>query len=63
IKDPVAEIQADMSDPENVSDCFDTTGIDAGLYWYDLTLRIKATDEKYTVISRKLLEIRRREKP
>ena len=63
IKDPVAEIQADMSDPENVSVCFDTTGIDAGLYWYDITLRIDATNEKYTVVNRKLLEIRRREKP
>ena len=63
IKDPVAEIQADMSDPENVSVCFDTTGIDAGLYWYDITLRINATNEKYTVVNRKLLEIRRREKP
>ena len=63
IKDPIAEFEADCAEPDNISVRIDTTGIEAGLYWYDITLRINATDEKYTIINRKEIEIKRREKP
>ena len=63
VKDPIAEFEADCTDPDYISVNVDTTGIEEGLYWYDITLRINATNEKYTVVNRKLLEIRRREKP
>ena len=63
IKDPIAEFEADVTDPDYISVNVDTTGIDEGLYWYDITFRINATGEKYTIINRKEIEIKRREKP
>ena len=63
VKDPIAEFDFNVDDPENIVLKLDTKEIEAGTYWYDITLRINATNEKYTVVNRKLLEIRRREKP
>lgn len=63
VKDPIAEFDFNVDDPENIVLKLDTKEIEVGTYWYDITLRINATNEKYTVVNRKLLEIRRREKP
>ena len=63
VKDPIAEFDFNVDDPENIVLKLDTKEIEAGTYLYDITLRINATNEKYTVLNRKLLEIRRREKP
>ena len=63
VKDPIAEIIAVVTDPDNICFRIDTTGIEENIYWYDITLRIHADDEKYTIVNRKEIEIKRREKP
>ena len=63
IKDPIAEIVYTVDDPENIVLKIDTTGIEEGVYWYDIALRINADNETYHIAVRKTIEIRRREKP
>lgn len=63
VKDPIAEFDFSVNDPENIVLKLDTTAIEAGTYWYDIALRIDADDEVYHIAVRKTIEIKRREKP
>ena len=63
IRDPIAEFDFSVNDPENIVLKLDTTAIEAGTYWYDIALRIDADDEVYHIAVRKTIEIKRREKP
>ena len=63
IKDPIAEIVYTVDDPENIVIKIDTTGIEEGVYWYDIALRINADNEVYHIAVRRTIEIKRREKP
>ena len=63
IKDPIAEVTYTVDDPENIVLKIDTTGIEEGVYWYDIALRINADNEIYHIAVRRIIEIKRREKP
>lgn len=63
IKDPIAEVTYTVNDPENIVLKIDTTGIEEGVYWYDIALRINADNETYHIAVRRIIEIKRREKP
>lgn len=63
VRDPIAEFDYTVRDPENLVMKLDTRNIEAGTYWYDIALRIDADDEVYHIAIRKTIEIKRREKP
>lgn len=63
VRDPIAEFEYEINDPENITLKLDTRSIEAGVYWYDIALRIDADDDVYHIAIRKTIEIKRREKP